>query len=190
MDMFGWAIALFLLGLAFLIAEFFVPSAGVLGLLAALSFVGAIVLAFLAGPYYGVGLLFSVLIVVPAALFAAVRYWPETPIGRRILIQLPLHAEEVLPATEGYRILRTLVGRRGISKSLMLPSGAVEIDGHLYDALSEGLTIEAGQPILVVGVNMQRLIVRLDDSPIRAELASTYEPTSPLEQEIPDPFAE
>jgi membrane-bound ClpP family serine protease len=190
MDMFGWSIALFLLGLAFLIAEFFLPSAGILGLLAALSFVGAVVLAFLAGPYYGFGLLLSMLVIVPAALLAAVRYWPETPIGRRILIQPPQHAEEVLPATEGYRVLRTLVGKRGISKSLMLPSGAVQIDDRTYDALSEGLTIESGQPILVVGVNMQRLIVRLDDSPIRAEFATDYEPLSPLAQEIPDPFAE
>lgn len=190
MDLLGWSIVLLLAGIVFLVLEFFLPSAGTLGILATLSFCGAIVLAFVASPAYGIGMLLTVMVIVPASLFAAVQWWPETPIGRLILIQRPEHAEEVLPETEHYRGLRMLVGKRGEAKSLMLPSGVVQIERRTYDALSEGLTIEPGQPIVVVGVNMQRLIVRVDDSPIRAELSQSYEPANPLAQEIPDPFAE
>jgi membrane-bound ClpP family serine protease len=190
MDLLGWSIVLLLAGMVFLTLEFFVPSAGVLGALAALSFCGAIFLAFLAGPAYGIGVLLTVMVIVPASLFAAVRWWPETPMGRLILIPRPESPEEVLPETEGYRGLRMLIGKRGEAKSLMLPSGVVQIEHRAYDALSEGLTIEPGQPIVVVGVSMQRLIVRRDDSPIRAELSQSYEPANPLAQEIPDPFAE
>ena len=189
MDYLGWSIVLFLLGLLFLVLELFVPSWGLLGVLAGASFAGAVTLAFMAGPAYGLGVLLTVMVVVPAALVAAVNWWPETPIGRLILIRRPEHAEEVLPETEGYRGLKSLVGKRGEAKTLMLPSGAVRIDHRTFDAMSEGTTIEAGQAIIVVGVNMQRLIVRIDDFPFRAELAQTFN-ANPLAQEIADPFAE
>ena len=52
----------------------------------------------------------------------------------------------------------------------MLPSGMVVIDGKTYDAVSEGVPIEAEQTVLVVGVSTQRLVVR-PDTTIRAELA-------------------
>ena len=190
MDLFGWSILLLGLGLVFLVLEFFIPSAGTLGVLAGLSFVGAIVLAFLEGPIHGVGVSITVMLIVPAALLAAVNWWPETPIGRLILIKRPDAPEEVLPETEGYRGLKLLVGKRGQAKSLMLPSGSVQIEHRTYDALSEGIAIEPGQPIVVVGVSMQRLVVRSDDSPLRAELADSFEAASPLAQEVPDPFAE
>src|SRR5204863_7459904 len=140
----------------FLALEFFVPSSGTLGVLAALSFVAAIVLAFLAGPVQGTVTLIAVLIIVPTACILAVKYWPETPIGRLILIQRPESPEEVLPETEAYRGMQNLVGRHGIAKSLMLPGGVVEIDRRSYDAVSDGMAIDPGTRILVVGISTQR----------------------------------
>ena len=81
-----------------------------------------------------------------------------------------------------------------IARGTMLPSGLVVIEGKTYDAVSEGMAIEAGQTVLVVAVSTQRLVVRPDNT-IRAELAETA-PThaagssDPLAQEIADPFAE
>jgi membrane-bound ClpP family serine protease len=187
----SWAILLFLLGLIFLALEFFVPSSGALGAMCALSFVAAIVIGFLAGRNTGAAILLAVCVVVPAAVAAAVRWWPDTPIGRLMLIQRPSSPSEVLPETIAYRGLSELVGRHGQAKGLMLPSGSVLIDGKTYDAISEGLPIEPHQPIVVVGVSTQRLIVRPDNA-IRAELAAP-EPAlrqGPLVADIPDPFAE
>ena len=99
---------------------------------------------------------------MPAALAAAVKWWPDTPIGRMMLIPLPKSPEEVLPETENYRGLKNLVGKRGTARGLMLPSGIVLIDNKPYDAVSEGMTIEAGQNVLVVAVSTQRLVVRPD----------------------------
>ena len=94
-----WALLLLLAGCIFLALEFFVPSSGTLGVLAALSFVGAIVLAFMAGPGYGTATFIAVLVIVPSACILAVKYWPDTPIGRMILIQRPESPDEVLPET-------------------------------------------------------------------------------------------
>ena len=166
-----WALLLLLLGCVFLVLEFFVPSSGTLGVLAALSFVGAIVLAFMAGPVQGTVTLVAVMIIVPTACFLAVKYWPETPIGRMILIQRPESPDEVLPETEGYRGLSNLVGRHGLAKSLMLPGGVVEIDRKSYDAVSEGMAIDPGTRVLVVAVSTQRIVVRPDDSIASGEYA-------------------
>jgi membrane-bound ClpP family serine protease len=186
------AFALLLLGFIFLVLEFFVPSGGALGTLCALSLLAAIIVGFMAGPWTGAVILAIEAIVVPAALAAAVKWWPETPIGRMILIPLPKSPEEVLPETENYRGLKELVGKRGTARGLMLPSGIVLIDGKPYDAVSEGVTIEAGQSVLVVGVSTQRLVVR-PDTTIRAELvehAPAAASADPLAQQIADPFAE
>jgi len=160
-----WALVLLFAGCVFLVLEFFVPSSGTLGVLAALSFVAAIVLAFMAGPVYGTATFIAVLVIVPTACILAVKYWPETPIGRMILIQRPQSPDEVLPETEAYRGMQHLVGRQGVTKSLMMPGGVVEIDHKSYDAVSDGIAIEQGTRIVVVSISTQRVVVRPDDSP-------------------------
>jgi hypothetical protein len=132
-------------------------------------------------------------VVVPSAAAAAVRWWPETPIGRLMLIPRPRSSDDVLPETPTYRTLKDLVGRRGQARGLMVPSGSVIIDGKSYDAISEGMPIEPLQPIIVVSVSTQRLIVRPDHT-LRAELvepeAAAANANQPLVPDIPDPFAD
>ena len=66
------------------------------------------------------------------------------------------HEEEVAP--EDSR--RTLVGRVGTARSKMLPSGAVLIDGQLFDAVSQGMAIDPGQHVVVMEVRGNRVVVR------------------------------
>jgi phage FluMu protein gp41 len=42
----------------------------------------------------------------------------------------------------------------------MLPSGAVEIDGQMIDAVSQGRAIEPGQHVVVTEVRANRVVVR------------------------------
>jgi membrane-bound ClpP family serine protease len=189
MDYLVWALILLAVGLLFLVLEFFVPSSGLLGVLCGLSIVGAIVLGFMAGPLPGSAILLAVLVIVPVLIIVGVQWWPETPIGKLILIPRPASSEEVLPPNLVSSHRDELVGKRGIARSLMLPGGVVEIDRQSFDAVSTGLTIEPGQPIVVVAVDTHRLIVRADNSIVAAEL-SDVQPANPLDAQIPDPFAE
>lgn len=163
MSLLLWALVLLLAGCVFLVLEFFIPSSGMLGVMAALSFVAAVVVAFMAGPAYGTFTFIAVLVIVPVACVLAVKYWPETPIGRMMLIQRPESPEAVLPQTEAYRGMQHLVGRHGLAKCLMMPGGVVEIDHKSYDAVSDGMAIESGTRIVVVGISTQRVVVRPDD---------------------------
>ncbi|MGH7139198.1 MAG: NfeD family protein [Pirellulales bacterium] len=164
LDPLAWAALLMLVGVSLAVLEIFVPSGGVIGFLSIVSVLAAIGLAFYRGPWYGLSFLGTAVIALPAVLVAALHYWPETAIGRRILLDVP-KSEEVLPEDEQRRLLKSLVGRVGQAKSLMLPSGAIFIDGHHIDALSEGMAIEKGQWVQVIEVRGTRVVVRPTDKP-------------------------
>lgn len=164
-----WSILLLLFGLTILVTEFFVPSSGLLGLLSALSLIGSIVMGFWSSQVAGMVMMATELVLVPLILVAAVKYWPMTPIGKAMLIPQPDNPDDVLPETEGYRGLEALVGRYGVSKSLMMPGGVISIEGRNYDALSEGNAIDPGECVLVVDVSTQRLIVRREEPEVVEE---------------------
>jgi len=153
-----WTFGLLLLGLVLLIAEFFIPSAGVIAVSATLSLSAALVLAFICDMRLGLFVMIAEGVAVPAVLYAAVRYWPDTFIGRLILIQLPESDEDILP--ESHFAVKELVGSYGRAKTKMLPGGSIEINGQVYDAISEGMPIEAGESIKVVAARTRQLIVR------------------------------
>ena len=52
------------------------------------------------------------------------------------------------------------MGRVGITRSKMLPSGAVEIEGQMVDAITRGKAIEPGQYVVVTEVRANRVVVR------------------------------
>jgi membrane-bound ClpP family serine protease len=161
MDPLVWAGLLLLLGLALVMTEVFVPSGGILGVLALTSIVVAIVLAFWqSGAMAGFLFVLVSLIAVPTILFLAFQWLPETAVGKRLLAEVP-SSEEVLPDDDERRALRDLVGKIGRAETRMLPSGAVQIEGRTIDAMSEGMPIEPGQPVRVMEVHGTRVTVRL-----------------------------
>jgi membrane-bound serine protease (ClpP class) len=139
--------------------EVFIPSGGLISVLAAVSIITAVVIAFWDSPTTGpvTGLIFSAVTVllVPTVIAIAFKYWPRTRMGKAFLGEL-LTDEEVL--TEDPR--RALLGRVGIARSKMLPSGAVEVDGQMIDAVSQGLPIEPGTYVVVAEVRANRVVVR------------------------------
>lgn len=177
-DPVAWAALLLLIGLSLAVLEVFIPSGGVIGFLSIASVLSAIALAFYRGPWYGLSFLGTAVIALPALLLVAFRYWPETTMGRRFLLEVPT-SEDVLPDHDERRLLKSLVGRIGEARNLMLPSGVVLIDDRNYDALSEGLAIEKGQWVQVVEVRGTRLVVRPTDEP-----PSPARPDDPLSQPI------
>jgi membrane-bound ClpP family serine protease len=155
LDPFTWAIILLLLGCALVVLEVFVPSGGILGLLAGCAILGSIVFAFRRDATAGLVFVLLSLVAVPTLMALAFRVWPHTPMGKAFLGELPSE-EEIKPIDTR----RGLVGRLGTAKSKMLPSGSVLVDGQWIDAVTQGDAIEPGEPIIVVEVRANRVIVR------------------------------
>jgi membrane-bound ClpP family serine protease len=172
MDALVWIVALLVVGLAVLVLEVFIPSGGVLGFLSVLAIGAAIVMAFLEqGAAVGLAVLAISFVAVPAVLSLAFRWFPDTPLGRRVLPPPP-GADDVLPAAEYRRRLRDHVGRRGHVTRELMPWGEVTIDGLVCDALSESGPIAAGAEVEAVAVEGRGLVVR--------SRAGTPPPTKPL----------
>jgi membrane-bound ClpP family serine protease len=155
LDPIGWAIVLLVLGCGLLVLEVFIPSGGIFGFLATLAVIGSMVMGFRRDTTTGLSFMAIAVFAVPAVIALAFKYWPKTPMGKAFLGALPSE-EEVKP--EDPR--RALVGKVGIAQSKMLPSGSVLIDGNLVDAVSQGLAIDPGEPVVVVEVRANRVMVR------------------------------
>jgi membrane-bound serine protease (ClpP class) len=155
----AWAILLLLLGCALVVLEVFIPSGGIISILAAVAFITSIIVAsgesLTTGPLTGLIFAAITVFVVPILIATAFKYWPKTRMGKAFLGELQTD-EDVLP--EDPR--RALLGRVGVARSKMLPSGAVEIDGQMIDAMTQGQAIEPGAYVVVVEVRANRVVVR------------------------------
>lgn len=162
MDPIYWSILLLALGLGVIFLELFVPSAGVLGVLAAVLIISGIIVAFLSSVQAGVIVLTITAITLPLLIGLLIKVWPNTPVGRRVLIGT-VKEEDVLPKDEHYQEIKSLDGKVGFAKTKMLPSGMVVIDGKSYDAISDGFAIEPGEQIQVVAIKTNKVLVRKVD---------------------------
>ena len=159
LDPLAWAVILMLIGCGLVVMEVFIPSGGVLSFLSVVAIVASVVMAFRRDSTTGLGFIVITLVAVPTAVALAFKYWPYTPMGKSFLGELP--SEQSLKPDD---FRRDLVGRVGIAKSKMLPSGSVLVDGRWIDAMSQGMAIEPGQAVIVVEVKANRVVVRPADA--------------------------
>lgn len=177
-----WAIVLFVSALALLALELFIPSGGILGVLAVASVIGSLIFVIIGKGYVaGTVYLFFLSIFVPILVVAALNYWPHTSVGRKIL--------NVSPDGEGEPPIEPrhlhLVGKQGVAQTKMLPSGAVRIEGKNYDAVAEGAGLDQGVAIEVIRVDGTRIVVREMRGVAPDQIAGDQ---SPVSEVIPDPF--
>jgi membrane-bound ClpP family serine protease len=165
-----WAIILLVVGLIILVIEMFVPSGGILAVLAGGSLLVSLGLAFSQGLGTGVIFLAVVVTTVPTIVGAGMHYWPQTRLGRKMILEPP-NPDDVDPTNERDRALRTLVGQVGRTLTPHLPSGISELQGRRLDTIAMGIGLEAGTLVQVVDVQGHRVIVRkLEVEESQAEL--------------------
>jgi membrane-bound serine protease (ClpP class) len=182
-----WALLLLAIAIGIVALELFIPSGGLLGILAAASMVASIVVVF---KYYGLmwGTLYLVFnaFLTPFVIVSALKWWPHTPIGRKMLNLPPGEAGEIT-STPSYDAYKELMGQRGIAESKMLPSGTVQIGEVRYDAVGQGVAIDPGQHVEVVAVEGNRIIVR---PVIDGGQGPPVKPQDAMDRVIADPFDE
>lgn len=157
-----WSLGLMALAFTCLILEFLIPSAGLIGVGAAISFAAAIFVAFTDSTRLGLTFTAVVALAVPLILVAMIRIWPHTPVGRRMLNLPPTGDAEARSSAEDPRMrhLRELVGRVGRARTHLLPSGQIEVDGRRYDAVASGGAIDRDSAVEVFSVEMGKIHVR------------------------------
>jgi membrane-bound ClpP family serine protease len=160
-----WGISLILLGLVLLMLEVFIPSGGLILILALTAMVSGVVMIFYTPESQGggttAGLVTLVVLVVltPVVGMVALYLWPRTPVGK--MLRLAAAPEDAtLAARESVLELEQYRGQIGKTLTPHQPSGQTEIAGKRLDSTSEGRFLEAGQFVKVVAIHNGHLIVR------------------------------
>ncbi len=154
---------LIVVGFLLLLAELFVPSWGVLGILSLASLAFGIALLFQYNTQVGLFTMIGVFIGLPIVAAILLPYWPRTPIGKRLVMNVP--DETAASFNPAQKDLESLRGRVGKTLSSLRPAGVVDIEGRRVDALTEGMMIDPGQWVRCVEVRGGKVIVRPVEKP-------------------------
>ena len=159
------------LGLILVGLEIFViPGFGIAGILGIMALMGGLGLSligtgatwdFMLSALGQVALSILVAILVTLILL---RYFPRLPFGKRLILETNLQAQEGYESSppEDHRWL----GKQGIAVSDLHPSGIARFDGQRVDVVSDGGFIDAGQPLEVVRIDGNRIVVQLAAPPL------------------------
>ena len=156
-----YIILLLIAGVLLAFLETFIPSGGLLVVLAVLSLLAAVMLGFAQSAATGSVVLIVELVSVPVLVIVGLKMLPRTPFGRKMLLTAPgddfgKSRGQAGVSEEDYS---HLLGKTGIVMASLRPSGIVEIDGVRYSVAAEGELIEQGCEVVVVKVEGNNVIV-------------------------------
>jgi len=159
----GWwllfAVFLYLVAAALIIAEVFVPSGGLISIFSVGCLVGGLWIFFRHSATTGwVGVIVA-LIMIPAVLIVAYRIFPHTRFGKAVTLAPPQRQKgDAVPDTDE---LKQLLGKTGIVLSPLRPVGMCDFSGHRLECVAESGYIEKSIKIIVIRVQGTQLTVRV-----------------------------
>ncbi len=164
MDLLTIAIILFLVGLALGTAEVFIPSAGLLAVLSVLAFVASIVCAFKVSALWGMGFVIAAPVFMAIVIVKGFNILPRTRIGKRMILGAPLDDQTAPESPDTVSIAGAggdarLVGRVGLARTELRPSGSAQIGDRRYNVVSVGDFIAQGAQVRVTEVRGNRIVV-------------------------------
>ncbi|MCI6523035.1 MAG: NfeD family protein [Parabacteroides sp.] len=147
----------FLLGLLLLLVEIFViPGFGIAGISGIVLIVGGLTLSLLGNRDFDFQQVSAadsgraaLTVLVGLGIGFALILWLSHKIGskgplRRVALNADL-GEAISSPTH-----QELIGKEGIAQTVLRPSGKVQIEGQIYDGISESGFVEKGEPIVVI----------------------------------------
>ncbi len=164
MDPYLAAILLYCAALLLAFVDIFVPSGGMLLILSGVAACSSILFGFRSSTSMGMAMLTLVAASIPVFIYLAVRIWPHTPIGRRMILPPPIYAEKDKPIAGSS--LEALVGKTLETETALMPSGQIKLGHRRINAVMLSGIAEAGQRVKVVAVRERSLVVRLSHDPV------------------------
>ena len=144
---------LLLLGFVMVAAEVFVPGM-ILGLIGGLCLFAGVAWSYAAyGIAAGTLVLTGVALVGSLAFIVYLRTFPKTFIGRQVINKTAISQNEESFSAD-------LLGQTGEALTVLRPSGTARIAGRRVDVLAEGNFINAHEPIMVIRIENNHLVVR------------------------------
>jgi len=154
------SIVLFFVGIAFMTVELFIPGIGIFGGLGFVALVLAIVFqakTFLQG---------LILFLIIAAILTVIALIVLRSFRKGKLYKSSLVLKNSAAKEDGYVSNddnSSLVGKSGVSLSILRPAGRANIDGVVCDVITDGEFIELGTKIVVVESVGRRILVKKEE---------------------------
>jgi membrane-bound ClpP family serine protease len=167
------AYLMILLGLLLLVAEFFIPSGGVLLALSLAAIAIGVVMTFSYSIDTGLITLLGLFVVIPAVVGVMLHYWQKTRMGRRFFLSGP-EQDATIASMPVHLELEQLRGRFGRAISALRPAGVVDFDGRRVDCITEGMMVEPEAWVRCIEVKAGKVIVRPVQKPDLGELEAGF----------------
>jgi membrane-bound ClpP family serine protease len=158
----AWGLGLFALSFILLLIELFVPTAGIMGVIACVAAIGGVVCMTRYDSTWGAASALATMVLGPMAAYFMLKVWPSTPLGRKIFAT-PTEEElaQARQAEEGERKARlALIGKEGKALTDLRPVGLIDLNGVRMEVLAEVGFIPAGTRVRVSHADLSQVKVR------------------------------
>ena len=144
-----FSVLFILIGVGLIFLEIFVPSGGIIGIIAL-----AIMGLGIAGFFHRGATFLGIILGLGATFFVITMFFYML---RRITLQRVQDPENFTSVDRG---IAGVEGKSGITKSVLRPAGVALIDGKRIDVVASGAFIEQDKPIKVVNTRGNRVVVK------------------------------
>ena len=159
----GWwlafAVFLYLMCALLLIAEVFVPSGGLITIIALACLTAGVVIFFkhsVAAGWIGV---FIAVVMIPTVLIIAYKLFPKTKFGKSVMLTPPeRESGDAIPDTDR---LKALMGKDGLVLTALRPVGMCDFSGLRVECVAESGYVEKGKTVRVIDIQGTQLTVRV-----------------------------
>jgi membrane-bound ClpP family serine protease len=149
------AIVLQFLGVGVIIAEFILPSAGLLTVTAIAAFCYSIFHVFMnVSKEAGIAFIVADVMLIPVAVVIGIKMISKSPVA----LKKTLSSENGVTSQDSD--LQFLVGKTGKALTTLRPAGKALIDGMRLDVVSTGNYIEKNSEVVVSAVSGNRIVVK------------------------------
>jgi membrane-bound serine protease (ClpP class) len=154
-----WGLALLAMALLLVAIEMFVPSMGIIAIVATLVGIAGIVCLFKVSAAWGITGIGVAIVLVPTIVAFGFKLLPSTPMGRKMLFGEDGEHRPVL-GDEPRDEYANLVGMEGDALTDLRPVGVARFGAERVDVLSEVAYIRAGERVRVTAVEGLTIKVR------------------------------
>jgi len=157
-----FAVFLYFISASLIIAEVFIPSGGVLGIMAFLSLVAGVAIFFNNSIVAGwIGVVIAV-IMIPTVLITAYKILPKTKFGKSVILAPPQRQKgDAIPDTPH---LKQMLGKQGQVVTPLRPVGMCDFSGERLECVAESGYVEKDNLVEVIHVEGTQLTVRIKDN--------------------------
>ena len=171
---FSWGFAFAAITILFVVLEIFIPSGGILIVIAICATGASIISFFMADTTAGIIALISYAILGPFLGWAGFRFWASSSLSKKMILREdtegktspvmedPMNAfdKSEQENSQKHAILKTYIGKTATTDGVLRPVGAILLNEERINAISERGFIESGIEVEIVDAYDNQLKVR------------------------------